>query len=124
MVKYLVIIVILNVFQPGIEGVYTKSIQEASFVESVNKRWELTIKNDSSFNYTIHERFPSSNLDSTYRATGKWDLIHDTLILKTYTYPYLFEFVVKGDRLIPIADKPVRRGSLIIKLDYLSRDPS
>lgn len=115
---------LFNFFQRGIEGVYTKSIQEASIAEAANKRWELTIKHDSSFNYTIHERFSSSNLDSTYLTTGKWTLVHDTLILKTYTFPYLYEFVVKGDKLIPIADKPVIRGSLIIKLDYLLRDPS
>lgn len=115
MMKFLLIIALLSTFKSDVEGVYTRHKQLCSVVNAFDKKWELTLKRDSSFLYVIHELYTRTKLDSTYNAKGTWAIAHDTLTLKTYTAPYLFQFVVKDKMLIPIREKEVNRGGFIMK---------
>ncbi|SFE08916.1 hypothetical protein SAMN05518672_104434 [Chitinophaga sp. CF118] len=121
MMKFLVIIALLSVFQPDVEGVYTRHKQLCSVIDAFDKKWELTLRHDSSFIYIIHELYTRNSLDSTYNARGTWAIAHDTLTLKTSTSSYLFQFVVKDKMLIPIREKEVNRGGFVMKLDCLTR---
>lgn len=120
MVKYLVIIAFLSVSWNDISGTYSQTIEKTSIIESVTKKWELTLNRDSSFRYAIHERY-GVEFDSTWNKKGTWEVSHDTLTLKTFSFPYIIEFFIKGDSLIPIKEKEVHRGYLMIKLDYLRK---
>lgn len=123
MMKFLLMILCFSSSQPlpSLPGIYYQHSQVCSGSQALDKKWKLDLKKDSSFVYTIQEYTTKNSKDSIYKASGSWTISQDTITLKTYTKPYLYQFVIKPDTLLPIGEKEQLSGGFFMKLDYLSK---
>ncbi|WP_343670632.1 hypothetical protein [Chitinophaga sp.] len=100
MLKYLAILALLSFSEPDITGTYYHERRVCYVDYGEDSRWKLNLEKDSSFTYKIKVFY--KDLDTTCLAKGSWTVAHDTLILKTYTRPYIYEFIIKNNTLTPI----------------------
>lgn len=117
MMKYLTLLAFFPLYQFGILGTYVRKAGDSG-MDGESKEWKLTLSDNGKFEYTIH-RF-SGMANYSHVMFGSWTLSNDTLTLKSFDYPFMLNFVVKANKLIPISKDLLSTGSAY-NLDTLVR---
>lgn len=117
MMKYLTLLALFPLYQFGILGTYVGKAGNSG-KDGASKECKLTLNDNGKFEYNV-ERFYKMN-NYNHIMLGSWTLSSDTLTLKSFDYPFILNFVVKGNKLVPISKDSLSKGSAY-NLDTLVR---
>lgn len=126
MIVYLKVILLFTGLHFTMGKKYVRHQQICSGVFTVDRKWELQINYDSSFNYsikTINTRAVKKRTEQN--ISGKWRFINDTLCLYSHGEKDLIKFLQSNKNVLtPVISKVDTINDVAIKLDYLQPSES
>ena len=122
MIGYFKVGILLFFLNVDISGEYYRHIQVCSGVNAIDRKWQLSIKPDRTFLFSIKSintnLFDKVSVEKVY---GVWLLINDTLMLYGSNEKKEFMFLVRSNKLVPVASRRIEANGLMINPDYLEK---